>query len=667
VRTKLKGAADWVEGASMRLATAGIGWLLWPILFSIATAAALWSFRHPDRLSIIDTNKLAEPERIQGLYYLGATFGGLLLVYLIANIVVRVRAGAFRVIETTSAVSRKLRFLLAMPFIAALRLPGIEKDSPKQTVFFAAVSAGLFVWSFYHFMRTPVLGPLDAADVSDEIERPSALRRALNAVPRYLAPAVVAGLWAAYGFIFTRLSITNHHALNSRTTDLGYYDNIFYQSIHGRPLGCSWIKAGWHGSAHFDPLLVVLSPLYLIYPRAELILALQSFWLGAGVVPLYLLARAKDLGRGAALLIAAAYALYPALHGANMYEFHSLSLISPLVLWLLYFLETGAPKRYVLTLVALLLVREDVALLMCFVGLYAILTRRPQGVRLGQLTIIMSLVYFVITKRWFMESSEILNSGDNEAYSFTYYYDAMIPNKSGGAGLIVTLLTNPGFTLKHILEDAKVHFLLMLFVPLLFLPFFARTGRVMLIYGLTFCLLASRPAVFVIHFQYSSLIFAVAFALVPIALRQIETGSTAPALGLDGRRLTRALAGGVFVATLLLTWKFGGLVNNQSFRGGFTRITRSLSDEQQATYAWVNEQATKIPRGASVAATGKMGPHISNRRHAYFYPEKQRTDYVFIDEAELRGNDLERHKKAVGKGELIELSRRGTMVLFKRK
>ena len=109
------------------------------------------------------------------------------------------------------------------------------------------------------------------------------------------------------------------------------------------------------------------------------------------------------------------------------------------------------------------------------------------------------------------------------------------------------------------------------------------------------------------------------------------------------------------------------LFNNQSFRGGFTRITRSLSDEQQATYAWVNEQATKIPRGASVAATAKMGPHISNRRHAYFYPEKQRMDYVFLDEAELRGNDLERHKKAVSKGEIVELSRRGTMALFKRK
>ena len=46
--------------------------------------------------------------------------------------------------------------------------------------------------------------------------------------------------------------------LISPIAHLGYYDNIFFQSIHGKPLGCSMIKSGYHGSAHFDPLLVLL-------------------------------------------------------------------------------------------------------------------------------------------------------------------------------------------------------------------------------------------------------------------------------------------------------------------------------------------------------------------------------------------------------------------------
>src|SRR5262249_60600206 len=51
--------------------------------------------------------------------------------------------------------------------------------------------------------------------------------------------------------------------------------------------------SGYHGSAHFDPILVVLSPLYLLYPRAEMILVLQCLWVGGGVVPAYLIAQDK--------------------------------------------------------------------------------------------------------------------------------------------------------------------------------------------------------------------------------------------------------------------------------------------------------------------------------------------------------------------------------------
>ncbi|KYF50301.1 hypothetical protein BE04_05215, partial [Sorangium cellulosum] len=461
--------------------------------------------------------------------------------------------------------------------------------------------------------------------------------------------------------------ITNHHALHTRTPDLGYYDNIFYQSIHGRPLGCSWLRAGYHGSAHFDPILVLLSPLYLIYPRAELLLVLQSVWLGAGVIPVYLLALDKLEHRGKALLLAAVWALYPALHGANMYEFHSLALISPLVVWLLYFYETGKDRWYWVTLAALLLCREDVSLLMCFIGLYAIFDRRAGRTRLGWITIATSLVYFVIVKLFFMTSAGIIMSG-KDAYSFAYYYEELMPNRSGLGGLVVSVLTNPVFVLKVMLEEPKILFLLQLFVPLCFLPFLAKPGRWMLAYGLLFCLLASRDAVFSIHFQYSSILFPIAFVLTPIALKRVEDSAPAAYVGLDGRRLSRALLAATLVASALVSWKFGGLVENASFRGGFHRVARALTPEQEATYAWVRKQVESIPPGAIVGATSKMGPHVSNRKEAYFYPGDRAAivQYVFLDEGELKGKDLERHNAAVKRGELTELGRLKKMALFKR-
>jgi hypothetical protein len=200
-------------------------------------------------------------------------------------------------------------------------------------------------------------------------------------------------LWAAYAWFFSQLSIINHHALTTRIIDLGLYDNIFYQSSHGRPLGCSFLRGGSHLSAPFDPILALLSPLYLLWPRAELLLVLQSVWYGAGVVPVYLLGR-EQLGRRLyGLVWALAFALQPALHGANLYEFHSLALLMTPLLFALYFLLSGKLRAYYAAFPFALLVREDAALLMSFVGFYGLIADKPGHARAGWITILASIGY----------------------------------------------------------------------------------------------------------------------------------------------------------------------------------------------------------------------------------------------------------------------------------
>src|SRR5262249_17976999 len=148
---------------------------------------------------------------------------------------------------------------------------------------------------------------------------------------------------------------------------------------------------------------------------------------------------------------------------------------------------------------------------------------------------------------------------------------------------------------------------------------------------------------------------AVAFTLVPLALAGFCDGRLIR--GLDGGRFAKALCGVLLVVSVLVSWKFGAIVDNGSFKGGFSRITRKLTDAQRDAYRWIDDQTRQIPRRASVAATPKMGPHVSNRKNAYLYPEKRDTDYVFIDETELKGPELERHKALIDEGKLVELSR----------
>ncbi len=665
LRIKLREAAASMDALAARLGHLAVVLFFWPCVYATTIGTGAFLIRHLSWLALVDTNKVPTPDSIKMLLWTIGAFVGMWLVYLGAMLVQRLRRGSSGGLGTMMEVNRHLRPLLILPILPALTHASIERDSPKETFFLIALiglslGSGAYAW----------LSPTETEGASSSSlglgDAPAPRRPLREGLGKAAAAIVVAALWAAYGAFFTWLSIVNHHALNTRTTDLGYYDNIFYNSIHGHPLACSFIKAGYHGSAHFDPLLVVLSPIYLLYPRAELLLGLQAVWLGAGVVPTYLLAKAKLGDRVAAVAIAAMYAMYPALHGANMYEFHSLTLLSPIALTLLYFLEIGAYKRYYLTLIPALLCREDVALLMCFVGAYAIYQRTPKLVRLGWTTILVSLVYFAIVKRFFMTSADIFMSG-KDSYSFAYYYEDLIPNHNGMGGLVVSAVTNPLFVLRTILAEAKLLYLLTLFLPVAFLPFLARPGRVMLVYGLIFCLLASRGAVFSVHFQYSSVLIPVIFALTPEVLRRIELGEVGRSLHLDGRRLARAVLVGAFAASLLVSWKFGGVVDNQTFKGGFARVARGLSDKDRETYAWIRAATDKIPVSASVGVTTRTGAHAGNRMHAYFYPEHQNVDYLFLDEAELKGAELEKHNKNVAAGTFELVERHDKFAVYKKK
>lgn len=667
VRTKLADLAASMDATVTRLAHMTLSLLPWPMLYAVALGSGTFVLRHPTSVAVLDNNKVPLSDSYKMLFSVGAALAGLILAYGGAIVVARLIAHRRGVpapsgVAMTGALNRRLRPLLAYPLIPALTFANIERDSPKETFFLITLVAVIAGASAYGWLRPAASLRASLGSTED----PPPRRPLREGAAKVAATLAVLALWAAYGGFFSWMSIVNHHALNSRTIDLGYYDNIFFQSIHGHPLACSFLKASYHGSAHFDPILVLLSPLYLLYPRAELLLVLQAVWVGAGVVPVYLLARARLSNRLAAVALAAMYAVYPALHGATMYEFHSLTLATPVVLWLLYFLEDGLFKSYWAMLLPTLLVREDIAILVCFIGVYAILARRPRWARLGWVTILVSVVYFAIVKRFFMTSADIFNSGSKDAYSFAYYYDDLIPNHNGVAGMLISLLTNPVFVFKTMLAEPKILYCLTLFVPLFFLPLCARPGRVMLAWGLLFCLLATRGAVFSVHFQYSCIIIPVVFAITPGALRQIEDGSFVRMMGLDGARVWRALLVAAFAASLLVSWKFGAVVNNATFRGGFSPVARGLTPKDSELYAWIREHVDEIPPGASVSVTNRTGAHASNRRRVYFYPEHSDVDWLFIDETEIHGGELDKHNKNLAAGVFDLVARRDHLAFYKR-
>lgn len=408
-------------------------------------------------------------------------------------------------------------------------------------------------------------------------------------------------LAAGWGLIAARWAIVHHRNFGTSLYDLAVYDNVLWRTAHGHLLGSSIIPGGSHAGTHFDPILILLAPLYALSPRAETLLVFQALWLASGAVPLFLLVRRRLDDDWAALFLGTALLVHPALHGPTFYDFHSVSLAGPLFLWLLYFLESGRDRWYVAAFILLLLTREDMALLLIPVGIYAWAGGR-QG--LGRLTVGGAVLWLALVKLGLQIWAE---GGDN----FAYYYADLVGKPGGNFfDLLISVVTRPDRALRHVLGGPRLAYFGLMFGPLLFLPFMARRGRYLIAYGLFATLLASRGAMHSVHFQYTTLIYPFAFVLAAFGAERIAKS--------PGRR--RFAAGAILVLSLGVGLRFGALMPNESFLGGYAEFRPYPDAVFEEQYRDLRRLRKMIPPEAAVAASWHLAPHVSNRRVIVEFP-----------------------------------------------
>lgn len=595
------------------------GWLRHLILFGLAICAlgsAAWALGQDDRGYLL-ANDLGMEVRHRGIAVVGATTVLAVATWLLAWHRLRRQGGGL--LEALRRVNGWLTPAFALPLVLALSVRKIETEHPDLTLTFVLL-AGI-----------PVLVSVYRAGGVAWVQG------FLVRTQRWLPIALVAVGALAYAYGVSSLALLDHRNLHTQTFDLGIYDNTVWNTAHGKFLGCSYVRTGRHTSAHVDPLLAAIVPFYWLNPRAETLLVFQSVWLSLGVIPLYRLVL-RRLGSGwFGAALCGVYLLSPALHGVNMFDFHSLTMAVPLILAVMDAVDEKS-RRYWLFLGLLILAREDMTLLSCGVGLYLLVCGR---VRDGLITMGVALVYLVSVKLFVMPEASLLMKGGRESYSYTYFYEDMIPHaKEGARGLLISFLTNPAFALKMILLEEKVRFFLILMLPLLFAPFFSGRRVVTLVYGLAFIGLASRKHVFSLHFQYSSVLFPFLIAATAHGVGRVSEYRMWETVGLDGRRLRAALVATILGMTALVSWKYGVIVENDSFRAGWTRLTRNPGEDVVERYRRVRQMVDAIPPDAAVSTSTSIGPHVSNRAKAYRWPVVKDADYLII-----RTNELKKKRK----------------------
>src|SRR3989344_4920311 len=176
----------------------------------------------------------------------------------------------------------------------------------------------------------------------------------------------------AYVAFFGLFTSLRHYQFQTQAWDMGIFDQLFWNTIHGQFMQSSIEDIPDHFGIHFSPTLLLLVPGYALFPSPYYLLLMQTIALALGAWPLYLLAR-KKLKDPLPLIIAGAYLLYPSLHWVNTFDFHEIAFFVPLALAGLYFLEE---QKWLPASVFLILAagtKEDAILIVFFIGLYMLI------------------------------------------------------------------------------------------------------------------------------------------------------------------------------------------------------------------------------------------------------------------------------------------------------
>jgi uncharacterized membrane protein len=592
-----------------------------------AAAMFVWEMTHRVILpGFLLKNALSlDARRSLALLLIGGIIAALLLWLLLGWALARSRT---RSVDAALHRSARLIFLAApLPLLPILAIPGLETDQPFFVFGAVAALAALTFVAVRGVLAPPedVLAP--TRETSNVKRETSSVRREASLITHHSSFIITLALAAAYAIFMSALSVARHNGFMTHAFDLGIHDQAIYNILHGGTMRTTLYGpyAIDYIGDHFSPILYLVAPIYALYQDARTLLVLQSFFLAAGAIPIYLLTLNKTRSALLGVTLAAGYLLYPALHGVNLRDFHQIALVCVLLLAALYFLEIERDVPFLIALGLALIVKEEVALTVAAIGAYIFLAKRRY--RLGAVLALIGLAYFAVVTGWLMP-----HLGGKPQID-TRFGGIIAPGTQGAAGVAWTLFTNPIYTVMSILgNQQKIIFLFQMLLPVLFLPLLAPAlAWIPALPALGVLLLTSAYTQYNITYHYSAHLIPFIFFLAILGAARFldmprgtttesEEASSVPDRARP-RPKTIALAASLLVASLAMSHQFGHIVSKQGL--DFPR-----PDPHTAV---VESFVRQIPRDAVISTMSDIATHLTARRTIYLFPDVADAEYLLLD------------------------------------
>ncbi|HBL40862.1 MAG TPA: hypothetical protein DDY98_04535 [Ruminococcaceae bacterium] len=356
-----------------------------------------------------------------------------------------------------------------------------------------------------------------------------------------------------------------------------------------------------HFAVHISPIYYVLLPFYALFPSPYTLQIGQAVVLASGVLPVYFLAKHKNLSPKLTAVLMVAYALNPVIFCGTSYDLHENCFLVPLLLWMFCFFEK---KKYIPMFVFALLtcmVKEDATLFVLFFGLFLIFSRKEY--RCGITLSVFSLAWFGAALLLLSKYGDGVMSNHFENYMY---------EDNGLVGMIRVILMDPGYAVGQIMTQDKFLFLLKMLLPLGFLPICSRrVSQLLLLFPFILeNLMTSYVYQYSIDFQYC---FGAAACMIYLAVLNASELKARTARYL----CLLAADSSLFLFTVNAWPKLNS--------------TATKYFNYQAEFEALDEALSHVPDGASVKASTFLVPHLYARDEIYDIKSDNETDYVVFD------------------------------------
>jgi uncharacterized membrane protein len=407
---------------------------------------------------------------------------------------------------------------------------------------------------------------------------------------------VVTASAVLYAVMMSWVTIIRHYSFHSAAFDLAIQENVFWNSLHGKPFFSSVMNNIDYLGNHVVLTYSLLLPLYALLPTTETLLVSQSVLLAAAAIPLYLIGYKLTNQPFAAAALAISYLIHPALQGGNYFDFHELAFAPLLFLTAVWAFITR--RRVVMwTAFALLFgVKEDCSLLVLLFSVVLLLHGCiKDAVKIGAVALLaFSFSQYLVIPAF---------AGHHTSYA--WYFEGATPS-STLTDLLMALWVSPFEVVYRFWVTARAEYLVFIFLPVVLVPLLSSHTIPLVLYGIGLAVFSSHAPLYTPGFHYAFLILPGAYLGTALQLRSL-------------RRSRVVVVTAIVLGSGFMYLGYGAPFPIAHFIGGFQRLESvplRLSQDEGAVR--LRSEVAMVEQmfgsGVSIVADENLVPHFSRRR-----------------------------------------------------